>query len=580
MKRTNITLLALLLWNIQLIADPPPPVLQGKDVVTKYEVKKGQCLFIPTGFNNSAVSRDNIKASLFGKSVTHIDLVYTSYKESPSFDQQALNKRRVDDLLSTFPEVQDYDPTWNMVEQTGAQSAKDARGFFHGFAVYLREGIDYRKVMKYLKDLTVPFAVHDVDNSEDKVIEGANGSSISVSAGAVLNPDGTPVKGSYKLMYREFRNQADIALSGIPMTYTNGAGEYNFSSNGMFELRAMKDGKELRLQKPIKVDFDATAPDDGVAFYQMEDENGSWDELKEIKFKGKNGNNRPNHFGDKRGERKKLARWKFIKVTDDNKMGFWVWRTDCRPTGDDKCHLKMNNPAWKVYQFIKKGDFKMVDSLVVSEDPGTQCVKVKKDCDRVFRKMITGAHRQNAHWDGFALRTFRQGLWVKPGSKFEQERFIPQAMNQKPVKRDGTKATLLAEGADAGHTYPKLVKGLNCKDFGVYNCDQIYRLGKVLALVPKYVDEDGKEIDQAHVANVIDLNYNGAFSFHPDIVQCNPDGKNAFLLFTKDKRVYMINPDEFKETIGDGMEQNVTFRMKEVTSSIKSPNDLKAALGI
>ncbi len=579
MNRTIITLLTLLLWNIQLIADPPP-VLKGKDRVTKYQTKKGQCLLIPTGFNNSMVNEADIRSKLFGKSVTHIDLVYTSYKEAEDFDQDALNKKRVDNLLATYPSVQDYDPTWQVVEQTGATSAEEAKGFFHGFAVYFRDGIDYRKVMKHLMGLTVPFDVFKIDNSAGQTIQGANGSKISVPAYAVVNADGSPVEGSYELKYREFRNQADIALSGIPMTYNGVDGDYNFSSNGMFELRAMQNGKELKLQKPITVDFDATAPDDGVAFYQMKDEDGSWDELNKVNFKRKNGNDRPNELAVRGGQRKRLTRWKFIKVTDNNKMGFWVWRTDCRPIGEDKCHLKLNNPAWKVYQFIKKGDLKMVDSLVISEDPATQCVKVKEKCDRVFRKMITGAHRPNAHWDGFSFRTYRNGLWVKPGSRFEQPRFIPEAINQKPVAREGTRATLLAAGADAGHTYPKLVKGLNCKDFGVYNCDQIYRLGKVLALVPKYVDEKGEEIKKAHVANVIDLNYNGAFSFHPDVVQCNPDGKNAFLLFTKDKRVFMINPKEFKQAVGDGVDQKVTFKMKEVTASIKTPKDLKAALGI
>ena len=137
----------------------------------------------------------------------------------------------------------------------------------------------------------------------------------------------------------------------------------------------------------------------------------------------------------------------------------------------------------------------------------------------------------------------------------------------------------MAEGADAGHTYPTLVKGLNSPDFGVYNCDQIYRMGKSARMAPNYVDEDGKGITSKHVACVLDLNYQGAFSFHPNNIMCNMEGKNVVLLFTTDHKTYMIEHDAMMSAYNSN-NMSPTFKMKDMSETLKSTSDLKKLLDL
>ena len=100
----------------------------------------------------------------------------------------------------------------------------------------------------------------------------------------MVDKNGKPVKGEYDLVYQEFRDAADIVFSGIPMTYTSSGTEYNFSSVGMYEIRANQNGNELQLNKPIQIDFNATAAKDDVGFFKMDDNTGEWEKIEDIEF--------------------------------------------------------------------------------------------------------------------------------------------------------------------------------------------------------------------------------------------------------------------------------------------------------
>lgn len=155
-----------------------------------------------------------------------------------------------------------------------------------------------------------------------------------------------------------------------------------------------------------------------------------------------------------------------------------------------------------------------------------------------------------------------------------------RGMRQTPVDDgDRTSGTLLAEGINAGHTYPPLVRRLNVSDFGVYNCDQIYRLADLKSVNAIYMDENGDVIRTAHVLSVIDLSYNGAFSFAPNGFQFSASGKTALVLFTRDERVYYLSAEQFSEMGLEGGKQ-YTLTMQNMTDTFKTAEDLKRELGI
>ena len=138
--------------------------------------------------------------------------------------------------------------------------------------------------------------------------------------------------------------------------------------------------------------------------------------------------------------------------------------------------------------------------------------------------------------------------------------------------------TLLAEGADKGHTYPSLVKGLNSSSFGVYNCDQVYRIANRTTLLPKYVDENGNQIQNQHVLCVVDLKYNGSFSYNPNSITVDKKGKNVLLLFTEDKKLFVLSEEAYQKMNKDSAQPTIV--MTDMTSELSSTEALKEYLNL
>jgi hypothetical protein len=353
----------------------------------------------------------------------------------------------------------------------------------------------------------------------------------------VVYANGQPVKGQFRLVYKEYRNQADMAYSGIPMIYNANGLSYNFSSAGMYEIRAYQHGQELKLRKPISVDFNTTGYDEGVGFYQMDDKTGKWNQLKQDVFETRSEDcpvDKP----------EPLIRAEPVKKQDKYILKYLNW----------KQHRSywMQSELWTATE-EKLADFKGLSKMHVSHTR-----------DSLVKIIITS--RDIIDFE----KALRRGLVSLVGDKAADE------INQLPRNV----GTLLAENADKGHTYPCLVKGLNSEKFGVYNCDQIYRVGEPKIVKPLYVDAStGEEIRDQFVTCVLDLNYNGSFSFDPRNVMFNMEGKNVILLFTKDQKTYMLNADEFAQTDISNT-TTPTFKMTDMTEQLKSSEDLSRLLNI
>jgi len=133
--------------------------------------------------------------------------------------------------------------------------------------------------------------------------------------------------------------------------------------------------------------------------------------------------------------------------------------------------------------------------------------------------------------------------------------------------------------SSSGRLYPEVVKGLKVNSFGVYNCDQIYRIKNKITLRGIYVDEKGQKITDGEMLSLIDLDFNAAFSFDPKWFLCDSKANNVLLLSTKSKKLYMLGKGKFQKSSiqGDTLAQ---FVMKDVTESIKTSNELASYLGL
>lgn len=461
--------------------------------VEKYPEKADHALYIPGTF-----SRESLPAGfadqLSEKTIRRIDLVYTRFKASPSFDQKALNEARTQQLTSFYPGIVSQVKEINWVEQTGAVKRSEAAGYFHGFVVYYsdpepsiaKEVAPKMSLRDYFNDSGNQGTTYTINNERDTTLYFESGSILRIPAHSVAKPNQSTVYGSYSIVYKEYRNPAEIVLSGIPMTYEKNAVDYNFNSAGMLEIRGYQDGEELKLIKPLTIDFNCTEQLPELSYYQLDDRTNKWKELRKIDWA---------KAAVPVNNRKQQKRDKIRPRSVDN-----------RTTGSIKHGFFYRLTHWKTYRTSKRNS-----------------------------RMVT-------------------------------DNFDPNA-------------TLLAEGANTGHTYPTQVRGLNCSSFGVYNCDQIFRTGNPIAFNPTYLNQStGKAIEKPFVACLIDRKVNGSFSFDPAQVMCNPESKNILLLFTEDEKVFALDSDDFAQL--NLKAQNVQVSMKEITKEAQTSDDLKKYLNL
>lgn len=573
----KIGLLTCLVWAITIHAIGGTTLkLTEPNLLDKYDLSLENTIVLPTNFAEPFIVDQSDIDRLGEKVIHHVDLVYTQFRSSKSFDQRKLNENRIRQLEHLLPQIGKDKPTLRTIEQTGAKEADVAKTYFHGFVIHYGDPLDYRSLNGFFKNIQEQFVTNTVAAETGGEFNFESGTRIRIEPNSVTYPDGTPVKGDFELSYREFKNPAEIALSGIPMTYHSKKETYNFSSVGMYEIRGSKDGIPLKMSKPAQVDFNCTNQAEGVGFYQMDDESGKWKKLEDVHF------NPQNPVEEKRDHKVDQT----AAIVEDIPQEVGIIAELKGYTGsvslgtkkrihidyelkasDSTCTSSMNAKTWRRYRRLSEENDSLFQGIEILEVPEKhEVITSAEDLHQFLNTVLSDGRWWGAGWFGF-----KEGKWHKAHNW--------QEFNGKPVANDEA-ATLLAAGADAGHTYPAMVRGLNSKDFGVYNCDQIYRIGKSKSISPEYVDAaTGKAISQKHVSCVLDLSYNGSFSFPPNYLTLNADGKNVILLFTRDKKVFMMKHEDFAKVDLEST-AGIKLAMVDVTSKIRTSSDLKPALEI
>lgn len=528
MKAIILTLALFFIGTNFGLAKPHPT----KQIV-QYKHAQSQTIELPTNFAKQFIIDQKDIDLLAGKTIHHIELVYTEYRESSSFNQKALNAQRITQLKKLLPQVNADKPTWTYLEQTGAKTRDVASDYFHGFVIHYGDKLDHNELGEFLSEFSGKRNQFKVFYPEGGNFKLSSGTTIKIDPNAVSYMDGELVSGYYTLYYTEYRNPAQIALSGLPMNYDDA----NFSSIGMYELRAEKDGKELKLIQPMKVDFNCTKIVDDAAFFSMDDETGKWKKEHEISFVENNSVRQPVFQGG------------HIQMPS-GEIG-WNLNIQWQKIDDNTTKAMLDKNAWRNYKQLEKDD---QPEGIISCDSKARSFVIESDKMEAFQNKVFERKIQPILWEGKIKGKAR------PNNK---------------------RATLLGKGlSDPGHTYPTIVKGLNSRNFGVYNCDQVYRIGDAVRVSPTYKDtQTGELINDGHVACVMDLTYNGSFSFHPNCLTLNEKGRNAILLFTKDKKTYLIDEEAFSK-LDLHTAHTVELPMRNVTSMLKSPSDLKKLLNI
>lgn len=151
------------------------PILLSKmkeDVIPQYDISRQSkyIIYLPMNYSKFLFTEEDkaLFLSLKDTLIEQIDLVYTVFRRSETFDQVKLNQERYEMLQEYFPETFNNNLIrWNLMAQNGADDYEDARTYFHGFVIYLKPHHVTTKegeVISTVKDLRV-------DDPETRTLE-------------------------------------------------------------------------------------------------------------------------------------------------------------------------------------------------------------------------------------------------------------------------------------------------------------------------------------------------------------------------------------------------------------------------
>jgi hypothetical protein len=117
-----------------------------------------------------------------------------------------------------------------------------------------------------------------IDSAEmGRTVNLINGTVLVIPSGAFVYENGRPVTGKVKLIYNEYRDAADIILSGINMSYDSAGTTYSFQTAGMFDLNGYQADKQVFVAegKTLSLRMKSDVTETSYNFYEA-DSAGRW----------------------------------------------------------------------------------------------------------------------------------------------------------------------------------------------------------------------------------------------------------------------------------------------------------------
>ncbi|MCH2023293.1 MAG: hypothetical protein MK207_12525 [Saprospiraceae bacterium] len=122
----------------------PELLSQAKEIeIPQYDIsrKSKYIIYLPMNYSKFLFTEDDKKLffTLRDTLIERIDLVYTVFRRSKTFDQVELNRERYKMFQNHFPQAFNNNLIdWNLIAQNGTMEYEEAQGYFHGFVIYLK----------------------------------------------------------------------------------------------------------------------------------------------------------------------------------------------------------------------------------------------------------------------------------------------------------------------------------------------------------------------------------------------------------------------------------------------------------
>lgn len=151
------------------------------------------------------------------------------------------------------------------------------------FLVFDTINEDFQRENPWVMSPPVPgmepaFMVLNVDADEALTFEAESGSKITVPEDAFVTTEGKEVEGEVEIRYREFRDQIDLFLAGVPARYDSANISRPLEFLGCMEISAWQNGQPLALRKGKSMEIAFLANDTSRRFgvFALNDEKDNW----------------------------------------------------------------------------------------------------------------------------------------------------------------------------------------------------------------------------------------------------------------------------------------------------------------
>ena len=172
-----------------------------------------------------------------------------------------------------------------------------------------------------MNGINVPWEKMMVDAEKGGIVTNKRGSKLSFPKMAFLDSQGNSIKeGKIEVRYREFMDQIDQIVSGIPMTYDSAGTTYQFLSTGMIEVKGYLNNQEVNIatEKKIDIELYSNKTDPEYNLYHLNIEERNWECMGKPLIKKINSNSRKEK--QEKEKQKEVVDAKLQKIPEYKKL--------------------------------------------------------------------------------------------------------------------------------------------------------------------------------------------------------------------------------------------------------------------
>jgi Leucine-rich repeat (LRR) protein len=409
-----------------------------------------------------------------------------------------------------------------------------------------------------------------------------NNTLISIPKDAFVDGNGKIITEPVTIKYREFRNPAEIFLSGIPMGYDSAGISTTFESGGMFEFKATTvQGTEVfpNDKSLIEIDFNSVSSDTDFNEYSFDETTNKWKFEDVSKVNSNTGSNRqlnvaPTFFNSSlkpnfvvqqvRFEMHKNEFIHFIKIHKKSNEFTYAYpniifkentfkyydknkakQADKELSQFNKKYIN-NNRSKTVYTQEYKVPFVdftfeidsdrdcfvatvlLLDTLLELPVKLYQTNNFEKEQKsyvtfwKKYQKEIKGLEKQNAKVE----KKYEEKL-----ARFEQEL----------SKFQGEYRNWMTKGDEES----KIIRSVVLSSFGLWNIDRLGKMDEPAYITLNLFDMQNKPFE-ANQYIVLDYTDNGVLTYTTNYICYDKSNKTVLVAMDKENKVMIINSSDFK----------------------------------